>query len=294
MSKYILILFLSFFYCSFGQEFSVELFFEDSAGNQDSIILGYDDNATDAIDSSFGENNIISIPYNSGLEVRISDEQKSRTTFPDPIPATYHTKKQIFQKGCPTNFSVQAIDIITENWPVTVSWNNSLFNDDCRNGSVFTSINPGGWWDTGSPSEFECGFFRVELLNDNQITFCDNTEYPEFANNENYSYLIDNNTIVSVFWFTFGNQSLLLNTEDYNLSKVLAYPNPTNNKVKFNINRTNLEIENIELFDISGKKSKIKLDSNDSINLKDFEVGIYFVRLTFKNGNTLLKRIIKN
>ncbi len=292
MKNYILILFLSFFSFSFGQEFSVELFFEDSAGNQDSIILGYDDNATDAIDSAFGETNIITIPYNSGLDVRISDEMIARNTYPDPIPATYHTKTQIFQKNCPTNFSIQGIDIVTENWPVTVTWNNLLFDDDCRNGSVFTGIIPGGWWDVQSPSEFDCGFFRVQFINDNQVTFCDNTFYPEYPTS-NSDFLTDDNLIVSVFWFTFGNESLLLNVEDYNLSNLAIYPNPTDNKVTIDINETNLEIEHVELIQISGKSSKIKLDSNGSINLKDYEAGIYFVRITFKTGNTLLKRIIK-
>jgi hypothetical protein len=294
MKNFILIIFLSCFYFSFSQEFSVELFFEDSAGNQDSIILGYDDNATDGIDSSYNETNIISIPYNSGLDVRISDEQKARTTYPNPISATYHTKKQIFPKNCPTNFSIQAIDIVTENWPVTLTWNNLLFDNDCRNGSVFTSINPGGWWDTGSPSEFSNGAFpRTQLLIENEVTFSDNTDYPEYGLNENYDYLTDDNIIVSVFWFTFGNESLLLNVEEYNSPKVTIYPNPTDNNITFDINTTNLEIEHVELLDISGRTSKIKLDNIDSISLENFETGIYFVRFTFKSGITLLKKVIK-
>jgi len=86
---------------------------------------------------------------------------------------------------------------------------------------------------------------------------------------------------------------LLLNLEEYNSPKVTIYPNPTDNKVTFDINTTNLVIEDVELFDISGRSSRIKFNSNNSINLKDFETGIYFVRLTFKNGNTLLIKIIK-
>ena len=292
MRNYILIFFLNFFFFSFGQEFSVELFFEDSAGNQDSIILGYDDNATDAIDESFGETNIITIPYNSGLDVRVSDEMTSRNTSPDPIPATYHTKTQIFQKNCPTNFSIQAIDIVTENWPVTVTWNNLLFDDNCRNGSVFTGIIPGGWWDVQSPSEYDCGFFRVQLLYDNQVTFCDNTYYPEYPPT-NSAFLTDDNLIVSVFWFTFGNESLLLNVEDHNFSKLAVYPNPTDNKIMLDITRTNLEIEHVELFDISGKSSKIKLENNNSINLKHYKSGVYFVKITFKTGKFLFKKVIR-
>lgn len=69
--------------------------------------------------------------------------------------------------------------------------------------------------------------------------------------------------------------------------------NPSDNIVKFNINKSNLEIEHVELFDISGKIFKTKLYNNNFISLKGFETGIYFVRLTFKIGNSLLKRIVK-
>ncbi|MCB0434441.1 MAG: T9SS type A sorting domain-containing protein, partial [Mangrovimonas sp.] len=294
MKKILVIVCFSFCSYSFGQEFSFELFFEDSEGNQDSIVLGYDQNATDDIDSAFGEDNIISVPYNSGLDVRVTDEQKALTNFPNPIPATYHTKTQIIQKNCPTSFSVLAIDIVTENWPVTITWNSTLFNDICRNGSVFTSINPGGWWDTGSPSEFECGFYRVILLNENQTVFCDNTDYPEFPTNDNYSYLTDDNKAVSVFWFTFGNEDILLNIEDHVLSNVKAYPNPTDDKLWFDINKTDLESDKVELMDINGKGVKIKLNDDNSISIENLENGIYFLKLKFKNGSVLLKKIIKN
>lgn len=288
-----LIIFLLFFFSfTFGQEFSFELFFEDSSGNQDSIILGYDENGSDGIDNAFGENNIISVPYNTGLDVRISDELKARNTLPNPISATYHTKKQIFQKNCPTNFSAQAIDIVTENWPVTITWNNLLFDNDCRNGTVFTGIDPGGWWDVSSLSEFECGFFRSEFLTENQVIICDNTNYPDFPASGS-SFLTDDNLIVSVFWFTFANQSLLLNIENNDLPNIAIYPNPTENIVTFDTNKTNLKVEQIQLLDIFGRISEIEFSSNNSINLKGFESGIYFIRMSLKGGKSILKKIIK-
>lgn len=292
MKNVIIILFLFLSYFSFAQEFSVELFFQDAAGNQDSIILGYDNSATNGIDSAFGETNIIATPYNTGLDVRISDELKARTTYPNPLAPTYHTKKQIFQKNCPVSFSIHGIDIVTDNWPVTLTWDSSLFNNDCRNGTVFTSINPGGWWDTSSPSAYTSSFWRVELLNQNQVVFDDNTYYSS-ASTPNYSYMSDDNRVVSVFWFTFGNESQLLSTKDDKLSNVIIYPNPTSNEVKIDLGTMNLEVQTIELLDINGKSSKIALDKNNLIHLKNYKSGIYFVRLQFKNGQTLMKKIIK-
>ncbi|HQD34550.1 MAG TPA: hypothetical protein PKU81_03570, partial [Bacteroidales bacterium] len=60
----------------FGQnpEFKFYLAFEDSAGNKDTIWLGYDPSATLGIDILFGEENIKGIPFNEPFEVRISND----------------------------------------------------------------------------------------------------------------------------------------------------------------------------------------------------------------------------
>ncbi len=74
--------FIILFLCTgilIAQEFSFTLNFEDALGNTDSLIIGYDNNGTDGIDAAFGEVNIISVPYNSGIDVRISDEWWNRT-----------------------------------------------------------------------------------------------------------------------------------------------------------------------------------------------------------------------
>lgn len=58
-------LFLLFFLIPgglFGQQtpgFEFELYFEDALGNRDTIILGYDDSATDGIDIGFEEERLI-------------------------------------------------------------------------------------------------------------------------------------------------------------------------------------------------------------------------------------------
>ncbi len=41
------------------EEFSFTLYFEDAIGNKDSLILGYDELATNGEDEEFGEENVI-------------------------------------------------------------------------------------------------------------------------------------------------------------------------------------------------------------------------------------------
>lgn len=121
-----------------GQSFSFQLFFSDAQGNKDTIILGTDDLATDTIDTALGEVNIIGVPIDTGLDIRITDEWLNRNWY--QIPGTYHTKKQLI--GNCTNpilyYPIQCIDIHTKHWPVTMTWDSSLFKDVCNNGSLVT------------------------------------------------------------------------------------------------------------------------------------------------------------
>ena len=266
-----------------AQEFSFTLNFEDALGNTDSLVIGYDNNGTDGIDPAFGEVNIISVPYNSGIDVRISDEWENRTLL--SIAPTYHTKKQIYAKGCPSSFTIQTIDIVTDNWPVTATWDNNLFNDTCRAGSVFTSINPGGWWDTASPSNL----YQARLLLINEATFTSNHEG---SFNENYSYMNDDGDIIPVYWTTFGDESIVLNTENFEKTNFKMTPNPTSDSLKFSLNNSQNNISNIHLYDESGRKIKIELVDN-SINVQHLKSGIYFVKLQFDNGQILVEKFIK-
>jgi hypothetical protein len=189
---YILICILTLSQIAQGQEFSFQMYFQDSAGNKDTLTMGYDINATDSIDAAFGETNIISTPLSSGLDVRITNEWYNRPQ----LAGTFHTKKQIVDSK---DFPIITIDIYTNHWPV--SWDNSQFNNSCRNGSFFTSINPGGWWDTGSPSNLN----KVDFISTNQVTFTSNGGYGYF--NDAYEYINSSNDTIPVFWLLFGDST---------------------------------------------------------------------------------------
>ena len=264
-----------------AQEFSFELFFEDAAGNQDSIILGYDDAATFGVDSTFGETNIISMPYNSGLDVRISDEWINRM---NSVPPTFHVKKQIYNKACPSSFSIPVIDIVTDNWPVTATWDDSLFDNPCRNGSVFTSINPGGWWDTGSPSDL----YRIVLGQVNQVTFTSNYDG---SYNENYAYINDNSDIIPVYWQTFGDESIILGISENDKTDLKIFPNPANDVLNYQINSFQI-VSKIKIFDINGRKQNTS-HSGNSLDLMNLVSGIYFIEFSFSNNTKEIRQIIK-
>jgi hypothetical protein len=91
---------------------------------------------------------------------------------------------------------------------------------------------------------------------------------------------------------TLDSGGATLSNDDFKLkTRILLYPNPTNNWVyiKGNISK----LESIKLFSISGQYiSELKINKN-KVNLENLPSGLYFVKLkTDKNSETL--KIIKH
>lgn len=270
-----------------AQQFSFQMNFVDVVGNKDSIIIGYDINGTDTIDAMFGESNIIGVSLNNGLDVRVSNEWYNRTYL--ALSGSYQTKKQIVPYNCGGFWSpIQTIDIGTQHWPVTMTWNNSLFMDSCRYGSVFTSIRPGGWFDTSSPSDLS----RQDLISNNSVVFTSN-----FSGiyDENFAYINNNGDTIPVFWQSCIDSASLYNstTDISNFKQQLSvFPNPTTEKISIQIPQQFGKGNSIEMYSWLGQlvmKTKIIND----INLSFLESGLYLIIVTNENGCKLSTRIQK-
>lgn len=278
-----LIIILLFSHFANGQEFSFKMYFEDAIGNKDTLEFGYDIKGTDTIDSIFGEINIIETPLDSVFDVRISD------AFWNNGNGTFQTKKQIIQNNNCTCFSFITIDFKCNNWPITATWDNTVFNDVCRNGSVLTSVHPGGWWDTGSPSDL----WRAELLNTNQVTYTSNYYSGQF--DENYAYVNDQNDTISVFWQAFGDSTILMvGLEEFiTNNEINVFPNPAISYTTIQFGNEDLKIENVQVLNINGVSQPIKV-TGKNIDLTKVPTGLYFIQLTPSNGETITRKLIKN
>lgn len=272
---------LCFYQMSEAQTFQFQMSFEDAIGNKDTLTIGYDINGTEFIDPSFGETNIIGIPLDSTFDVRITN------AFFNNGNATFHTKKQILPDSCSGWwFPIVSIDIKSKNWPVTARWDNSLFNIECREGSVFTSYHPGGWWDVGG---FPSNLNRVELANVNQVSFTSN-DYPSSGYNENYAYINSSNDTIPVFWMAFGNSSLIsLDVENASF-EFKSYPNPV--KDFFFIDIQNDWVKDVRLIDMMGRSKMVDL-KNGYIDMRNFHAGYYLIMICGKDGKTQKLKIIK-
>lgn len=264
-----------------SQDFQFNMFFEDAIGNKDTLSIGYDTNGTELIDTLLGEENIIDMPLDSVFDVRISD------AFFNNGSATLQTKKQILPDLCSEGwFPVVSIDIKGKHWPVTATWDNSLFDNDCRIGSVFTSFNPGGWWDVGG---YPSNLGRVELANENQVIFTSNYN-SSLGYDSHYAYINTSNDTIPVFWMAFGNTSLLkLDVESIDLNS-MPYPNPVTDHYYFNLPERS--IKNIFVTDMNGRSIKVNYE-NGYIDFKEFNSGYYIVAITKTDGKIIKNKILK-
>ena len=285
MNKLILILLI---FCAIkpaeAQEFSFQMFFHDAAGNRDTITLGYDIQASDSIDPAFGEINIIALPLDSGLDVRITNEWKNR--WYNETSGTFHTKKQISHYDCPTpwSFDIQSIDIVTHHWPVTASWNKSLFNDTCRSSTVFTSVHPGGWWDVGCISDL----YKQDLLAKDSVTFTSNAS----ASSLSTAYIKNNDTIPVFFQAFMGIHAYNhIVIQDFS-GKVAVYPNPVNNTLYIETTSDFGNIIKSEIYSIFGQKISDWGNENE-IQVSSLENGLYFLIITNQTGLKFTTRFNK-
>ncbi len=86
--------------------------------------------------------------------------------------------------------------------------------------------------------------------------------------------------------FTTGLRSSILK------ESISIYPNPTENTLKMETSKT-LEIEKIEIFDLSGRRFEAGIKSDDSINVSELSPGQYFLKVMYKSGEIGVGKFVK-
>jgi hypothetical protein len=83
--------------------------------------------------------------------------------------------------------------------------------------------------------------------------------------------------------------------EVYNINnRIDVFPNPTTDKISFITNKV-FKDARLNIYSITGKLVKTELiDGNNSIDVSNFNTGVYLVRIETKQGKTYTSRFIKN
>lgn len=281
MKKLIFILICLVSKLSFSQTFSFEMYFEDATGQKDTLTFGYDATATDSIDASFQEVNIISQSWSNQFEARICVFQTpyfSGEEF-DTASVVGHLKKQIKKEDClDQSLYVSLIQLNNAVYPISISWDHSLFTDQCRSNSIITDWHPGGWFDAiiGNNPEYPT------ILKDLDSAFYTHTSTHHIDNNQDTT---------DVLFFALGNINQVfveLKELEENMS---IYPNPTTGLINLNLNG-NQQIQTVNLFDVHGQHFNTSVISNE-IDLSEFSSGIYFMEVQFDSGKKGQIKVIK-
>lgn len=263
-----------------AQEFVFSMYFEDAAGNRDTLVLGYDINATDSIDDTFGEINIISQAWDEDFDVRVTNSHYSVNPGPHTM---YHTKKQIIKNSCGFDYSVLpvlTIDIKSNNWPVVATWDSTLFIENCLDFSDYASYPFWEGWDVLRPNDFD-----IQLKSQSEVS-ATNEEYP--YSNLTY-YLNEDNDTIRVFYMGLDDEQITVNIEnekpdEYNFD---VY----NDKELLSVRTDNVLINNVEIFDISGKL--LKCEKGKIIDISDLPEGIYLCRILFDSNKIKTIKFVK-
>ena len=85
----------------------------------------------------------------------------------------------------------------------------------------------------------------------------------------------------------FMNEEIFDGIEENLAANFEVYPNPMNNTLYING-----DVQNVTIFNAVGQQVMF-VESRNEINVEDLSEGLYFVRISDKNGNSMVKKIVK-
>ena len=118
---------------------------------------------------------------------------------------------------------------------------------------------------------------------------CIEVSDPQAATNNNPPYNSWDITISTLKTSYFFDSNCLLsvdNVENFNSMKI--YPNPVQSKLNIE-NPQRINLDRLDVFDMTGKKVKSFSSIDESINIESLEQGVYFIKVMNKNRTKTFK-----
>lgn len=256
-----------------SQDFSLTIIAEDYDCNIDSVIIGYDKNATDSVDIVFGETNIIDLPLDSLLDIRIVDGD--RTPEVTGEKGSFNLKKQIKYRNCWENeFSnlLFKLDVYCKHRPFKIYFDNLISQTSCVNNIFITDWFPGGWFDAIYGNE--------EVLA--PILLSDTLEI--FYNTPPYSFNHENDTIKALF-VSVGIHDIgyyVSVKKSLHKQNIKVYPNPFSEFLIIELYQFDKAI--LQIFDSKGQMIINEyINNSKTLMTKKLTKGIYLYKLYYEN-----------
>ena len=268
-----------------AQQFSFNLYLTDSYGHSDTLIVGYDANATDSIDQQFGEVDIVNKPWDTVFESRISPLSQYTGPVKNYTPP-YQSKKQILKYNPQPPYT-----------PFSSQYSNSVFIEvySALGRSFVLHWNPVVFADSG---RMRSAFFFINGINiPRYVANSDSLIFKDWYSDSSY-YLKNNDTIWLLGFSFFSYSEVGIDDNSLQQTKnISVYPNPANDQVNIRINDWTSAKTGVKIFDVRGSLifEKQFINQNEfRIDIADLQKGVYILRI--KQDDEFFKsiRLIKN
>jgi hypothetical protein len=277
-----------------SQEYSFPLYFEDSAGNKDTLFFGFDQSASFDIDEKFGEVNLLGQPYDSDLFAFFSDaatKEEYDCRLENEKNPTYLTKKQYINLW---NDQFIEIGLITTNWPVKISWDqNASAEFDIENyiglskyGLFVTSWRPLN----GYPDSFCCG----EWPDSNGLTWLSESTQIQITESNACLYKANslNDSISLVYIGRFYKETAIT---DFQLNMLQCWYDELLETISIQNNNgtTSLKIEVFNIWGVKVMQEEVHPynETQININIQHLPCGLYIARISSIKDNSLNSKL---
>lgn len=258
--------------------FSTRLYFEDSQGNKDTLIIGYSTSATMGVDEEFAEV-IIGSPFTStgfGAFIVNQDWEHDQEVF--------FLKKQIV--GIEQNYVANsAIPIIFsfESLPVTISWDQQVFSDASREFSLITDWPPFCWFDVGIG--WNIVFARMKDQNQITIPKVNDPELLNLMKHHGFSYSSDGvQHHFKTIYVAFGNDAIMAVPKPAAGSpKIVISPNPVEDNMSIMLPE-DVRVQSVGIQSLCGRVHQIIEPWNRTVDCSGLAPGVYLLRLQTDAG----------
>ena len=258
-----------------AQDFATKLYFKDGIGRVDSIKVGFSTSATDSLNSQLGEIKLSDPQIDTTFFVGISDVRINGNTNET---AKFRTKTKYVNTSRPDYLRFINIDLICKNYPLTISWNKSLFQDTNRSKSFIISSHPGGWFDVGEQphwlnSEDSIKYYTTNLSNDYSKNYL--YETGDFYIDSIHSKPVK----IWRLYVDFAGSDFNMDVRKTNNSKDIIFPNPCQDILHINSEQSTQGF--MQLFSLTGCLlfEQSCSGSSMSINMTKFAAGTYLLQI---------------
>ncbi len=272
-----------------AQDFVAPIVVTDTLGlNADTVWVGYATDATFEIDSQYGEVAIDSLAL-SIFDIRLGEVVLPASLSPyifsfDEV-VIHQSKIDIVPKLCHEYIdgyrnSHTALFIPNNLLPVDITWDSSLFLNECVDASLITDWRPDAWWDI-EPSNITPGLGSVFLRTNSNIRVYNPTGIQVV--NEN----MDTMSLLHVFL----NSSILNDIEETQTSEfeINYYPNPVSEYLYIDT------AEKISEYKIYSNLGQILMRGTvtKQLDVSDLPKGIYYLQLLNQDLVFITSKFIK-